>query len=121
MHVTHMITTLRTGGAELMLLRLARALRDRWGVGADVVCLAEEGEVAQALRENGFDVRTLDARPGSVPKPASLLGLVADMRARKADLIQSWMYHADLAAALVAPVAGAPVVWGGAPEHARGR
>jgi glycosyltransferase involved in cell wall biosynthesis len=113
MHVTHVITTLTVGGAELMLLRLVGALRERWDVGADVVCLSGEGEVSARLRDGGFQVTTLGARRGGLPSKRSALALVGHLRARRPDLIQSWMYHGDLAAVLLSPVAGSPpVVWG---------
>jgi glycosyltransferase involved in cell wall biosynthesis len=72
--------------------------------------------VSAQLREAGFEVRTLGAAPGRLPRPAAVTALVGRWRARRPDLVQSWqswMYHADLAAALLAPVAGdPPVVWG---------
>jgi glycosyltransferase involved in cell wall biosynthesis len=113
MHVTHVITTLNVGGAELMLLRLVGALRERWDVGADVVCLSGEGDVSARLRDAGFQVTTLGARRRGLPSGRSAFELVGHLRARRPDLIQSWMYHGDLAAVLFSRVAGTPpVVWG---------
>ncbi|MEE9140264.1 MAG: glycosyltransferase [Alphaproteobacteria bacterium] len=96
--VLHVITDLQTGGAERMLTSLMTA---SWPAGADfrVVSLTPGGEFRSGLEEAGLWVRDLGLRRG-LPNPIALWRLVRTIRDYKPDIVQSWMYHADLVAAL---------------------
>ncbi|ALA60764.1 glycosyltransferase family 4 protein [Nitrospira moscoviensis] len=106
-----LITTLNTGGAEMMLYRLLSQL-DRTRFMPHVVSLLAHGPVSDKIRSLGIPVRSLGMRQG-VPNPAALFRLVRWLRADRPDVMQTWMYHADLLGALAARFAGrTPISWG---------
>lgn len=96
-----------------MLQRVVVATR-ALGVEHEVIALVDGGEVADALRAEGVVVRSLSMRrTGVLPDVSALWRLVAMVRASEADLVQAWMYHANLLAALASPLAGTGrAVWG---------
>lgn len=111
MRVTHVITGLEVGGAELMLLRLVTAC-DRTRFAHDVVSLTSRGPVAPMLEAQGVPVRALGMRRGGFDAGAPFR-LARHLRLSGSDLVQSWMYHADLVAGLAGRLAGGvPTVWG---------
>ncbi len=103
-------TTLSTGGAELMLLKLLQHL-DRSRFEPSVVSLKTKGDVGPRLEALNIPVLELNLRPG-FPNPLKLLRLVLFLRKNRPALVQTWMYHADLLGGLAARLAGClRVVW----------
>jgi starch synthase (maltosyl-transferring) len=104
------ITELDVGGAEKMLIELAQRLdRRRWS--PSVLALGREGPLARPLRQEGMDVECLEVdrrRP-----IRGVLRLAAALRARRPRLVQSFLFHANVASRLAAPLAGRPWVVGG--------
>ena len=98
MKVVHVITGLEEGGAEAVLLRLVTACRD---IEHLVVSLMADGPYGPRLRREGIRVRTLDQRPSRITIRA-LRELKSILLAEKPDVVQTWMYHADLVGGLVA-------------------
>ena len=94
--VMHVITSLETGGAERMLERLVLAHRER-PVSFHVVSLLPGGAVAERLRAAGIPVTALGMRRGR-PDPRGLFRLARLIRRVKPDVVQSWLYHADILA-----------------------
>lgn len=90
----------------MMLYRLLGAL-DRQSVACTVISLRDAGTLGAAIRELGVPVLTLHMNP-SRPDPRALWRLRGLLHGLQADLIHSWMYHANLAAALTA---NAPLLW----------
>jgi glycosyltransferase involved in cell wall biosynthesis len=80
-------------------------------VSAEVISLTDAGPIAQRLSAQGVRVRSLGMHRG-VPTPMSVMRLAAWLRADRPDLVQTWMYHADLIGGVAARLAGVPVVWG---------
>lgn len=109
MRVLHVITSLDRGGAESMLLKLARACRDH--VEAGVVGLMADGEVGERLRELDIPVEALGA-VSPLDLPASLYRLRRRVREFHPDVVQSWMYHADLLAGLATRGQEVALAWG---------
>ncbi|MCX7901004.1 MAG: glycosyltransferase, partial [Burkholderiaceae bacterium] len=108
MKATFVITGLATGGAEIMLQKvLERMTRLRVG---RVVALRSGGELEDRFRASGFDVVGLDMKPG-VPDPRAVWRLAHVLRKDGADVVSTWMYHADIVGGLAARLAGLPVVW----------
>ncbi|TSE29269.1 glycosyltransferase [Tepidimonas taiwanensis] len=108
MNVLHVITGLGDGGAEAVLFRLiAHDREDKH----QVVSLTDEGKYGALLRERGVEVAALGMPRGWL----TLRGLVKLWRtihAAQSDVVQTWMYHADLVGGMLARLAGIPVVWG---------
>lgn len=108
MRVLHLITGLKDGGAEAVLYRL---LTHDGHHSHHVVCLSGEAKYGPMLRAEGIPVTILDMPRGWV----TLRGLWrfwCIVRSSRPDLIQTWMYHADLLGGVVAWLARLPVVWG---------
>lgn len=89
--VLHIINGLGSGGAEAMLTRLLLLPENR---DQQVVSLLPGGANAERLRAAGVAVTELDLRQ-PVALVWRLIRLIRDVRP---DVVQSWMYYADLAA-----------------------
>lgn len=111
MRILHCITGLSGDGAQRMLLRLAEGLSGR-GITSTVVSLGARGELAPHFRRLGIPVSSL-----SMGSPAGflpgLLMLRRIIRTVRPDVIQGWMYHANVVALAAREMSGcrAPVVW----------
>lgn len=111
MKVFHVINNLYTGGAETMLYRLLS--RTDCGVfETEVVSLIGIGPIGQKIQALGVSVRSLGMRRG-VPNPLAVLRLARWLQQDPSQVVQTWMYHADLVGGLAAKLAGSiPVAWG---------
>lgn len=96
--VLHVISGLGIGGAEASLVRVATALSAQ-GFAQHVVSVGERGEHARALADGGVGLDALGVRSAGSALPG-LLQLVRLVNERQPDVIQGWMYHGDLFAAL---------------------
>ncbi|WP_323751989.1 glycosyltransferase family 4 protein [Marinobacter sp.] len=107
--VLHVITGLGDGGAEGVLSRICL---NSHGAEHVVISLTDEGKYASILREGGVKVEAL----GMISVRASIghfWQLIKMIRAEKPDVVQTWMYHADLIGGLAARFAGIRnVIWG---------
>ena len=110
MPVTLVITDLDVGGAEWALVALATGLdRRRWL--PSVVALDDEGALVGPLRAAGIAVECLGVdRRRPIRAVRSLIGALRRSRPR---LVQSFLFHANVAARLASPWAGRPWVVGG--------
>jgi len=109
--VAHVISSLGAGGAEMMLHKLIKATRAE-GLQHSVCSLIDGGHVSSMIEAEGVRVTGLGMRQG-VPDPTAVVRLARWLRQERPDVVQSWMYHADLLAGIAALAAGRiPVVWG---------
>jgi len=92
--VMHLITGLETGGAEGMLARLATG-SDRKRFRHIVVSMTGPGTIGSAIAAGGIPLRSLGIRR-NVPDPVGLLRLRRVLREFRPDILQTWLYHADL-------------------------
>lgn len=113
MRVTHVITTLVSGGAERMLERLVLATQGST-LDHEVITLVGGGAVAENLAAAGVPVHSLAMRrEAPLPDPRALYRLATLLRRARSDVIQGWMYHANLLAGFSALLAGLPrPIWG---------
>jgi len=107
----HIITGLHTGGAEMMLYKLLCAI-DREQFDPVVISLMDKGTIGLRIEELGIPVCVVKLNRG-IPTPSGFLGLLKLIKMCDPDLIQSWMYHANLAAILALSVIRnrVPVIW----------
>jgi len=128
LRVLHLITGLGLGGAETWLARLLERLpQDRFD--CRVASLLElsggadgpggSGALAGRIRASGVPVQSLGLRRGAfglpgLSGPAGFLRLVALLRQWRPQVVQTWLYHADLLGLLAARASGcgAAVSWG---------
>jgi glycosyltransferase involved in cell wall biosynthesis len=109
--ITHLITGLCAGGAEIMLLRLL-SRTDRAWFHPDVISMMGDGPTGRKIQELGIRVRELGLQR-NLPDPFALPKLVRWLRDDRPDVLATWMYHANFLGSLAAPLAGGmPVVWG---------
>jgi glycosyltransferase involved in cell wall biosynthesis len=90
----HIITTLDVGGAEMSLLNLISRM-DRTRFKNHVICLAEMGPVGEKISAGGIPVHALNMPRGRLTV-GGLVKLFGLMRQINPDILQTWMYHADL-------------------------
>ena len=110
MRISHVITALEVGGAESMLHRLL-ATTDPFRFTSQVISIAPPGPMAAPIEALGIPVRTVNVdHPADVP--LGITRLARMLREDRTDLVQTWMYHADLVGGLAAKLAGGiPTVW----------
>ena len=112
MKILHVIVGLNAGGAENVLRRLIESHRSSLEFLHSVVSLTDLGELGGALIAEGIDVQVMGMR-GITSVPSVMLKLTKLIRRRQPDLVQTWMYHADLMGGVAARVAGnRKVIWG---------
>ncbi len=105
--IAHLITGLDSGGAEHMLCRLVCQLSD---AGEDkathlVVSMMDEGGRGPELKRAGISLTCLGMRRGR-PSLGAFLRLWRLLRREKPDVLQTWLYHADLMGFLAGRLAG---------------
>jgi glycosyltransferase involved in cell wall biosynthesis len=107
--ILHLVTGLGVGGAEHALVRLVDGLRQQ-EVASHVICLNAGGPVVDAFSRLHIPLSVLDVKgaPHRAPQRAARL-----VERFPPDIIQGWMYHANLAASLlrVWTRVQVPVVW----------
>ena len=110
LHVVHVISGLGHGGAETVLFRLLTAPQQ-----ADrhtVISMSDDGVFGARLKEAGIPVLTLNMPAGRLTW-SGLRQMHRLFRQLSPDVVQTWMYHADLIGGLIARLAGIrQVSWG---------
>ncbi len=110
LRVVHLITDLQVGGTEVVLARLVQRW-DRASVDNTVIALRDGGALAGTIREGGTRVIVLGVRPRMLAG-VRLIRLVALLRRLKPDVLQTWLYHADLTGIVAGCLAGVrTIVW----------
>lgn len=107
----HIIIGLEPGGAELMLQRLVLARASSVPLSHEVISLTGVGPVGERLRAAGVPVQALGLK-GLADLPRVARALSRAVRANRADVVQTWMYHADLLGGWAARGARRPLFWG---------
>jgi len=108
--ILFLTTGLGVGGAEMMLYKLLSRI-DRSRFTPQVVSLIDCGPLSERIQTLNVPIRSLGMSPGKL-SPLSLLRLISWLRQDRPDLLQTWMYHADLLGAVAAKLARSlPVVW----------
>jgi glycosyltransferase involved in cell wall biosynthesis len=97
MKITHIITDLDTGGAEVMLCKLLSSLHND-AVNSMVISLMGRGKITEQIEALGVRVETLDLEQGERPGWRTVKKLRQFMRAFNPDIVQGWMYHGNIVA-----------------------
>ena len=109
LNVLHVITGLTEGGAESSLYQLCQ--NDRHNVHR-VVCLMDAGQYGPRFDAAGIEVVYLNMPRGRVTF-AGLWRLWRTLRELRPDVVQTWMYHANLVGGVMARLAGIKAIcWG---------
>jgi glycosyltransferase involved in cell wall biosynthesis len=109
MHVCHLITGLGFSGTPVMLAKLVEALHPR--VRFTVIGMTGDDGLAPQFRQLGVPVHTLGMDRGR-PSPTALWKVCSLLWGDRPDVLQTWLYHADLMGLLAAKsLVRCPVVW----------
>lgn len=106
--VVRVITWLPVGGIERRIVTVAPRLRDR-GWEVRVVCLREEGPLAEQLRQHGIPVKVIRFR--SRLSPIGLFQLRRYLIEHDAKVLHSHMYRANVPATIAGRLAGTPAIF----------
>jgi len=106
----HLATSFGRGGAELNLARLASTM-DSSRFSNMVVSMRRRPDalMVQRLTKAGVRFRCLEMRAG-MPDPVGFVRLLQIVRQVRPQVLQTWMYHADLLGLLVGKLARVPVI-----------
>jgi glycosyltransferase involved in cell wall biosynthesis len=112
--ISFLITELDHGGAERALVRIVTGLdRSLWE--PRVISLSDRGPLAEPLEAAGVPVTAIGA--GRVRSPAGLwratVGLTRCLKEQQPAVLQTFLFHANIAGRLAARRAGVPVVVSG--------
>lgn len=102
MNITHLITVLGDGGAEAVLYRLCANDKQNRHV---VVSMRGPSKYGPRLEAAGICVHCLDMPAGRLTW-SGVSRLFTLLKREKPDLLQTWMYHADLVGSIVGRLAG---------------
>jgi glycosyltransferase involved in cell wall biosynthesis len=109
--ILHVITSLGNGGAEAVLSRLIEA-DSMCGNSHHVISLTDRGIYAERVEAMGVSVYTLGFPRGRITL-SGLFKLFRILKLLKPDVVQTWMYHADLVGGVIARLAGIRAIsWG---------
>jgi glycosyltransferase involved in cell wall biosynthesis len=109
MRIYHIISGLNDGGAEAVLFRLCKGDRANEHL---VVSLSGPGKYGPMLEALGTVVIPLGMKRG-LPSFSAFNRLIRLLREERPDIVQTWMYHADLFGGLAARMAGIKsIIWG---------
>ena len=110
LHCVHIISGLGQGGAETVLFRLISAAPPNQH--HTVISLTDDGVFGEKLRRAGIQVHALHMR-GLKGNLGGLWQLYRLLRKLDPDIVQTWMYHADLIGGIIARCAGIrAIAWG---------
>src|SRR5688572_11765498 len=108
--IAFIVTAMGTGGAEAMLVKLVGAL-DKTLFASSVIVLGKHTALVDELESNGAHVFALGFdRP--IQTVAGLARVLKALRSVDPHLIQGWMIHGNVAAALARLALGVPIIWG---------
>src|SRR5438270_4997436 len=108
--VSHVITGLGVGGAEMMLVKLLSGL-DQKQFRSHVISLSADLALAPAIRDMEIPIDVIDVPPYAASVLPAVVRMRRLLRAAQPDLVQTWLYHADLAGGLAAKWLKLPVIW----------
>ena len=109
MRILHVINGLDDGGAEGVLYRICKYDKEHQHI---VVSMQGFGKYGALLRSQGNEVRVLNiSRLKTLPK--AILEFRQILKETKPDLIQTWMYHANIFAGILTKIFyyKKPVFW----------
>lgn len=107
--ITHLITGLNCGGAETMLYKLLRYM-DQSKYDIEVISMINNGFYGEKIKKLGINVYHLNMKP----KQLNIMVFIKACKLIKgADILQTWMYHANLFGYLIKKIVKVnKLIWG---------
>lgn len=109
--VLHITTGLGVGGAESILVDLLKNMDSR-RIDQSVLCLGSPVRRIELDDFDGVNIEYLDLDRSVYDLLSKIRTLRYHINNHKPDIVQTWMYHADLLGGIAAKLEGIPVVWG---------
>ena len=111
MKVIHVITGLKRGGAETALFRLVSQSNNYKDITNTIISIQDEGVFGSKFKKIGVEVISLNMKSGLL-FPLTIYKLIKFFLKINPDIVQSWMYHADLLAGIAAFFTKKKIYWG---------
>ena len=109
MKIIHMITGLGNGGAENMLYKLLSKI-DKNEYEIEVISMMDKGIIGPKIENLGIKVHTLNMKRG-IPSITAIKKVMKILN--NVDVLQTWMYHADLLGFICGKLSGVKqIIWG---------
>ena len=110
--VLHIITSLSTGGAEMMLYKLVSKI-NRSCFDIYIASLTNISLMGEKIEKLNIPVVAVGMKRGwrSFFSFSGFFKLLRIVKNYKPDVIQTWMYHSDLIGGLVGKILKIPVIW----------
>jgi len=106
--VVHLISSLKTGGTEMMLFKLLAAVK-KDEFNSSVISLTSGGQIADRIAALDIPVEILGMRRGT-PSPLAFFRLYRMLRRQRPDVLQTWLYHSDLMGFFAGKLARVPAL-----------
>jgi glycosyltransferase involved in cell wall biosynthesis len=106
--VLHIITGLNTGGAEMMLYKLCANKTDN--VEYKIISLTNIGPIGDKITSLGIEVESLGLTK-SLNSLFKFFLLIWMIKKFNPNVVQTWLYHADLIGGVAAFLSGKKVYW----------
>jgi len=108
--VLHVITGLNVGGAERMLQKIVTSNGDQ-SIHSVVLSLSSGGLIADQLALSGISVTSLKST-SIFDRVILIFRVIRFIKKLEPDMIQTWMYHADIIGGVAAKLCSVPlIVW----------
>jgi glycosyltransferase involved in cell wall biosynthesis len=108
MKVAHVLRTLDIGGAERLVLDLARFQRQEQGIESSIVCSAGLGPLEETARSQGLPCGSVGGR--GIPHVSVTARLLALFRRERPDIVHTHNFYSHVHAAIAARMTGIPVI-----------
>jgi glycosyltransferase involved in cell wall biosynthesis len=107
--ILHVITGLKRSGAENVLLRLVKSLDS---FSHTVISLTEQtpGDLTDEFKRAGIEVYHLNMKSNPLLSLFNAVQLFKIIRKKNPDILQTWMYHADIIGGVIGKLAGVKTV-----------
>lgn len=102
--ILHLITDLNIGGAEMMLQKLVSNMNGEHYENI-VVSIMDKGSLGEKIEKNGVRLYTLDMKKG-ISAFSGIIKLFKIIKSEKPDIIQTWLYHADMLGLICGKLSG---------------
>ena len=99
MRITHIITDLDIGGAEMMMYKLLLSFQDE-EIESSVISLMGRGVITERIEKLGINIETLNLEKGRKPNWRAIKKLRRLILDFNPSAIQGWMYHGNIIATL---------------------
>ena len=93
-----------------MLVKLVRAI-DHERFRSHVISLSADVPLASEIRAGGIPVDVLDIPPSTSSAPSAVWRVIRLLREQRPDVVQTWLFHADLVGGIAANCLRLPAIW----------